>query len=94
MLHFQAERTVNFCAENARMLVLDVDLGEIERRLRARNESTGEISDARLENLVKLNAAYEPPSELTPDLISVSANDEASDTVKAVLLRLTENQLR
>jgi aminoglycoside phosphotransferase family enzyme/predicted kinase len=73
---------------------LDVDLGEIERRLRARNEITDEISDARLEDLVKLNAAYEPPSELAPDLISVSANDEASDTVKAVLLRLAENQLR
>jgi uncharacterized protein len=72
---------------------LDVDLGEIERRLRARNESTGEISDARLEDLEKLNAAYERPSELA-GLISVSANNEASDTVKAVLLRLTEKQLR
>jgi uncharacterized protein len=72
---------------------LDVDLGEIERRLRARNESTGEISDARLEDLEKLNAAYERPSELA-GLISISANNEASDTVKAVLLRLTEKQLR
>jgi predicted kinase len=73
---------------------LDVDLGEIERRLRARNESTGEISDARLEDLEKLNAAYEPPSELATGLISVSANNGTSDTVKAVLLRLAEKQLR
>ncbi len=73
---------------------LDVDLGEIERRLRARNESTGEISDARLEDLEKLSASYEPPSERAPDLISVSANNEASDTVKAVLLGLAKKQLR
>jgi predicted kinase len=73
---------------------LDVDLGEIERRLRARNESTGEISDARLEDLERLNTAYEPPSELATGLISVSANNETSDTVKTVLLRLAEKQLR
>jgi len=73
---------------------LDVDLGEIERRLRARNESTGEISDARLEDLEKLNTAYEPPSELATGLISVSANNETSATVKAVLLRLAGKQLR
>ena len=69
---------------------LDVDLGEIKRRLKARNESTGEISDARLEDLEKLNAAYEPPSELATGLITVSADDSVSDTVKAGLLRLTE----
>jgi len=69
---------------------LDIDLGEIERRLKARNESTGEISDARLEDLEKLNAAYEPPSELATCLITVSADDSVSDTVKAGLLRLTE----
>jgi hypothetical protein len=70
------------------------DLSEIERRLKAQGRSSCGISDARLGDLVKLNAAYEPPSEFAPDLISFSANNEASDTVKAVLLRLTENQLR
>ena len=69
---------------------LDVDPGEIERRLRAREQNIGEVSDARLEDLEKLNAAYEPPSEPAGGLIRVSANKEASDTVKAVLLRLTE----
>jgi aminoglycoside phosphotransferase family enzyme/predicted kinase len=67
---------------------LDVDPGEIERRLRAREQNVGEVSDARLEDLEKLNAAYEP-SELAPGLVRVSAK-KASDTVKAVLLRLTE----
>ena len=67
---------------------LDVDLGEIKRRLKARNESTGEISDARLEDLEKLNAAYEPSSELATGLITVSADDSVSDTVKAGLLQL------
>ena len=69
---------------------LDVDLGEIERRLKTRNESTGEISDARLEDLEKLNTAYKPPSELATRLITVSTDDSVSDTVKAALLRLTE----
>ncbi len=69
---------------------LDVDLGEIERRLRARNESTAEISDTRLEDLEKLNAAYEPLSELAPDLIKISADNAVSDTVKAVFEQLAE----
>src|SRR5213075_2835013 len=73
---------------------LDVDLGEIERRLRARNESTKEISDARLEDLEKLNATYEPPSELAPDLIKISADNSVSDTVKAVLQQLAEKSAR
>jgi uncharacterized protein len=71
---------------------LDVDLGQIKRRLKARDQTTGEISDARLEDLEKLSAAYEPPSELAPDLISVSTTSSASDTAKAILLRLAENQ--
>src|SRR6266699_5657082 len=69
---------------------LDVDPGEIEPRLRAREQNVGEVSDARLDDLEKLNPAYEPPSELAPGLVRVSAKKEASDTVKAVLLRLTE----
>jgi aminoglycoside phosphotransferase family enzyme/predicted kinase len=84
--------------ENARVgfqfVELDVDLREMERRLRARNESTGEISDARLEDLGKLNAVYEPPSDLAADLIKISANNDVSDIVKAALLQLTEKQLR
>jgi aminoglycoside phosphotransferase family enzyme/predicted kinase len=76
------------------MVELDVDLGEIERRLKARDESAGEISDARLEDFEKLTAVYEPPSELARDLIRISANNTASETAKAVLLQLSEKQLR
>lgn len=80
--------------ENARVglqfVELNVDLREMECRLSARNESSGEISDARLEDLEKLNAGYEPPSELASDLIKISANNDVFGTVKAALLQLTE----
>jgi uncharacterized protein len=71
---------------------LDADPGQIKRRLKARDETIGEISDARLENFDKLSAAYEPPSELGPDLIHVSANDAVSDIVRLVLRQLAEKQ--
>jgi len=71
---------------------LDADPGQIKRRLKARGETIGEISDARLEDFEKLSAAYEPPSELGPDLIHVSANDAVSDTVRLVLRQLAEKQ--
>ena len=73
---------------------LDVDLHEIERRLKARDQSAAEISDARLEDLEKLNAAYEPPTELMDNLIKVSAGDSVSNTVKTILFQLAEQQLR
>ena len=76
------------------MVELDANPAEVELRLKAREQSMGEISDARVEDLKKLNAAYESPSELSPDLIKVSANDSVSDAVKAVLLRLSEKQLQ
>jgi hypothetical protein len=72
---------------------LEVDLEEIESRLRARDEKASQISDARLENLEKLNAAYEPPSELAPDLIRISISGTAAETVKTVLLRLSEKSV-
>ncbi len=74
---------------------LDADPGQIKHRLKARDEkTTGENSDARLEDVEKLSAAYEPPSELGLDLIHVSANDAVSDTVRAVLTGLAEKQVR
>jgi uncharacterized protein len=76
------------------LVELDVDPGEIERRLKSRDQIAGEISDARLEDLEKLNAAYEPPSEFAPNLIKISANNSVSDTVKSVLLQLTEKKHR
>jgi uncharacterized protein len=69
---------------------LAADPEQIKRRLQARDGTTGEISDARLEDFEKLNAAYELPSGLMPDLIKLSATDAVVDTVKAILLRLAE----
>jgi len=74
------------------VLELDVDPGEVERRLKSRDHTAGEISDARLENLEKLRSAYEPPSELAPDVIEISASNTVSETAKAVLLQLAEKQ--
>jgi uncharacterized protein len=71
---------------------LEVDPNEIKKRLKARDEKTGETSDARLEDFDKLNAAYEPPSELAPDLIRVSTKMTVLDAVKAVLFCLAERQ--
>jgi uncharacterized protein len=71
---------------------LEVDPNEIKNRLKLRDEKTAETSDARLEDFEKLNAEYQPPSELGPDLISVSTTSSVSDTVKAMLLRLAGKQ--
>src|SRR5439155_27079315 len=64
------------------VIELDVDRATIASRLKARDQSGGEMSDGRLEDLAKLTAAYEPPSEFVADLIKISANDSAFDTVK------------
>ena len=84
------------CAEaNVRLQVveLDVDPEAIESRLRARDDKAAEISDARPEDLEKLNAAYEPPSELAADLIRSSASGTTAETMKTVLLRLAEKSV-
>src|SRR5437762_13659199 len=81
---------------NARweIVELDVDLATIRARLKARDKSADEISDARLEDFEKLNAAYEPSTELLDNLMKVSANDSVSETVKTILFQLAERQLR
>jgi uncharacterized protein len=71
---------------------LQAGRAEIERRLRARNKTIGVISDARLEDLEKLQAAYEPWR--SADLIKVTADATISETAKSALLGLTEMQLR
>jgi aminoglycoside phosphotransferase family enzyme/predicted kinase len=71
---------------------LEVDPNEIKKRLKLRDKKTAEASDARLEDFEKLNAAYEPPSELAPDLIRISTTMSVSDAVKAILLCLAGKQ--
>jgi aminoglycoside phosphotransferase family enzyme/predicted kinase len=85
----------NACAQagvHLQVVELDLDPSQIKRRLKARNETIGEISDARLEDFEKLSAAYDPPSKLAPDLIKISSASADSDTAKAVLLRLADEQ--
>ena len=71
---------------------LEVTPDEIKNRLKLRDEKTAETSDARLEDFEKLNTAYQPPSELAPELIRVSTNASVSATVKPILFCLAENQ--
>jgi aminoglycoside phosphotransferase family enzyme/predicted kinase len=85
----------NACAQaglHLQVVELDLDPGRIKHRLKARDEIADEISDARLEDFEKLSAAYEPPSELAPNLIKISSANADSDTAKAVLLRLADEQ--
>src|SRR6266700_875863 len=58
---------------------LEADPDEIKNRLKLRDEKTAEASDARLEDLEKLNAAYQPPSEHAPDLTRISTATSISD---------------
>ncbi len=71
---------------------LEADPSEIKKRLMSRDEKMAEASDARIEDFEKLHAAYQPPSELAPDLIRVSTKTSVSDAVKAILLCLAEKQ--
>jgi hypothetical protein len=73
------------------VIELDADRDEIAKRLRARDKSATELSDARLEDLDELSAAYQPPSEL-PDVTTVSTAASNLDAVRAVLLHLAERQ--
>jgi hypothetical protein len=70
---------------------LEVGPDEIKNRLKLRDENTAETSDARLEDFEKLNTAYQPPSELAPDLIRVSTNASVSDAVNAILFCLARS---
>ena len=71
---------------------LEIGPDEIKNRLKLRDENTAKTSDARLEDFEKLNTAYQPPSELAPDLIRVSTNASVSDAVNAILFCLAEKQ--
>ena len=73
------------------VIELEADRDQISKRLKTRNESTAEVSDARLEDLDKLSAGYQAPSEL-PDVTTVSTAASNLDAVRAVLLHLAEKQ--
>ena len=76
------------------VIELDAERDEIANRLRTRGRTAEEVSDARLEDLETLTAAYEPPLEPAPDLIKVGASGSVPEgAVKSALLRLTEIQI-
>ena len=88
------ERLRNQCTKagiHLQVIELAADGEEIQKRLKARGETVAEVSDARLEDLKKLSAGYEAPSEVA-DLIRVSTADGVLDTVRALLLCLAEKQ--
>ena len=88
------ERLRNQCTKagiHLQVIELAADGEEIQERLKARGETVAELSDARLEDLKKLSAGYEAPSEVA-DLIRVSTADGVLDTVRALLLCLAEKQ--
>ena len=74
------------------VIELVADEAEVRSRLQSREKNRAEISDARLEDLERLSAAYEPPLELAPHLIRASTSATVVDTVKAVLLQLAGQQ--
>lgn len=84
------------CAKAAirlQVIELQADQDEIAKRLAARGEITAEISDARLEDLDELNAAYDPPAELA-NVMTVSTTDAVSAAGRMALMGLAENHRR
>jgi aminoglycoside phosphotransferase family enzyme/predicted kinase len=76
------------------VIELEAEKDEIANRLKERGTIAEEVSDARLEDLETLTAAYEPPLELAPDLIKVGTSCSVPErAAKSVLLRLTEIQI-
>jgi uncharacterized protein len=88
----QREALTSQC-EKAGVVCQIIELQTSERqiieRLKRRDQSAGEVSDARIDDFTKLTAAYEAPQEIDP-LITVSANTDVSQTVKAAMLRLAK----
>jgi predicted kinase len=79
---------------SVQVIELEAEKDEIANRLQAREESSGEISDARLEDVETLTTAYEPPLELTPDLIRLTTSNSVPEgAVRPALMRLAEIQI-
>ncbi|MGB8168543.1 MAG: AAA family ATPase [Chthoniobacteraceae bacterium] len=59
----------------------------VRKRLAARARAEGEISDARLEDLAKLDRAYEPPDELGPSHFVAVKTARTSESVVVATLK-------
>jgi len=66
----------------------------ISGRLRAREQDSCCISDARLDDLEHLRAQYDPPLELSNQLIRVDSGGIGAKTVEIALTRLIDRSLR
>ena len=76
------------------VIELEAEKDDIANRLQAREDTAGEVSDARLEDLETLTAAYEPPLELAPDLIRVTTSNSVPEgAVRSALMCLAEIQI-
>jgi uncharacterized protein len=74
------------------VIELEADRETIETRLRAREKSAADVSDARLEDFENLNTRYVTPTEFGPDLIKTSTTGAVSHTARALLLHLAERR--
>jgi len=86
---------VRECAQagvRLQLIELESDRETIQKRLKARDDTTAEVSDARLGDFEDLNATYVPPTEFGADLIRTPTSGAVLDAVKAVLLLLAERQ--
>jgi uncharacterized protein len=76
------------------VIELEAEKDEIANRLQARGTTAEQVSDARLEDLETLIAAYEPPLELAPGLITIGTSSSVPEgAVKSVLSRLAKIQI-
>lgn len=65
----------------------------VKQRLRAREASPGEVSDARLEDFAMLNGLYEPPVELPAEhCVTVRSEGSLEQTVTQALKNLARRQ--
>lgn len=67
----------------------------IKERLRGREEQSGVVSDARLEDFDKLSKAYEPPAELDDShLIPVNTNQAIEDSIRELYTQLAGRNIK
>lgn len=78
---------------SVQVIELEAEQNDIANRLKARDQNAEEISDARMEDLEMLIAAYEPPLELAPALVKVTTSSCDSERAgRSILLQLAEIQ--
>ncbi len=91
----QLRRTLERAGVGYCFIEIHASTATLKKRLAARAQSAGEISDARLEDFAKLDRAYEPPDELAPrHFIAVKTARTTEAVVVATLKRLADDRAR